>query len=135
MHALHSTLLPPSAVRHSLYLANFTPSTIYPLPTSHDPSAAEIKVTGNLILAGGEDIRVFEIRETTRPVLGAKANLNGTDALPKKSEVEPGELEAGEEIEEDYFDIGPSEVRFAPKHALLLNLGLIGMSVESTGQI
>ena len=119
MHALHSTLLPPSAVRHSLYLANFTPSTIYPLPKSHDPSAAELKVTGNLIVAGGEDIRVFEIRETTRPVLDTKAGANGTDAGPRDAEVEPGELEAAENIEEDYFDNGPSEVRFASKHALL----------------
>ena len=107
MHALHSTLLPPSAVRHSLYLPNFTPSTIYPLPTSHYPTAPEIKVVGNLIVAGGEDLRVFEIRETTRPIL---PEANG-DVANGAQETEPGELEAGEEIEEDYFDTGPSEVR------------------------
>ncbi|ORX39210.1 cleavage and polyadenylation specific protein [Kockovaella imperatae] len=97
MHALHSTLLPPSAVHHSLYLPNFTPSTIYPLPASHDSSAPEIKVVGNLIVAGGEDLRVFEIRESQRPLPA----VNGVH-----DEAEPGELKVEDE---DYFDTGPSE--------------------------
>ena len=124
MQALHSTLLPPSAVRHSLFLPNFTPSTIYPLPTSHDPIAPDIKVVGNLVVAGGEDLRVLEIREWTQPVASssnAKADgVNGTngDALPSNGEMEPGELEAGEEIEEDYFDTGPAEVRESSMHRM-----------------
>ena len=50
---------------------------------------------------------MFEIRETTRPIL---PEANG-DVANGAQETEPGELEAGEEIEEDYFDTGPSEVR------------------------
>ncbi|TYJ59069.1 protein CFT1 [Cryptococcus floricola] len=64
MHALHQTLLPPSSIHHSLFLPHFTPSTIYPLPK---PSSAldtqDIRIAGNLIVAGAQVLRVFEIRE------------------------------------------------------------------------
>lgn len=99
MHALHSTLLPSSSITHSLYLPNFTPSTIYPLPRplSH---TTELKVVGNLIVAGFQDLRVFEIREELVP-LPEKAKINGdVDA-----EMGGGELEDG------FFDNGPIEVK------------------------
>ncbi|WWC91156.1 uncharacterized protein L201_006097 [Kwoniella dendrophila CBS 6074] len=78
MHAFHQTLLPSSSIHHSLFLPNFTPSTIYPLPkpistnvnsiTNNDNDSDNedldhVKVIGNLIVAGGENLRVFEIRE------------------------------------------------------------------------
>jgi cleavage and polyadenylation specificity factor subunit 1 len=70
MHAFHQTLLPASAIHHSLFLPNFTPSTIYPLPRPHtEQDEPEVKVIGNLIVAGGEDLRVFEIRELLVPLL------------------------------------------------------------------
>ncbi len=49
---------------------NFTPSTI-PASRPQDDGAGpstEIKVVGNLVVAGGQDLRVFEIREVTLPV-------------------------------------------------------------------
>ena len=98
MHALHSTLLPPSAIHHALYLPNFTPSTIYPLPRPHD-DAPEIKVTGNLVVAGGQDIRVFEIREQSIPI--ADGDVKPDEAVDS----------VGDEMEQDFFDNGPAEVR------------------------
>lgn len=69
MHAYHSTLLPSSAIHHSLYLAHFTPSTIYPLPKPHAAlEVPDVKVVGNLVVAGGQDLRVFEIREESAPL-------------------------------------------------------------------
>jgi hypothetical protein len=107
MQALHSTLLPPSAIHHSLYLPNFTPSTIYPLPRPHT-DAPEIKISGNLIVAGNEDIRVFEIRESL---------IARTDSLPITNGVNGygtngvnGVEDVGA-MEEDFYDTGPSEVR------------------------
>lgn len=108
MHALLSTILPPSAVHHSLFLPNLTPSTIYPLPRPHG-DVPEIKVTGNLIVAGSEDIRVFEIRESTVPVSGPVEN--GINGVNGEAEIKRG----GEEIDgmdEDFYDTGHSEVRF-----------------------
>ena len=101
MHALHSTLLPSSVICHSLFLRNFTPSTIYPIPrpvTAVD--LPDIRVVGNLVVAGGEDLRVFEIREESVPVSGGETN-----------EVN-GEMNGnGEMVEEDFFDTGHAEVR------------------------
>ncbi|ORY33060.1 cleavage and polyadenylation specific protein [Naematelia encephala] len=96
MHALHSTLLPSSAIHHSLYLANFTPSTIYPPPLP--PASPEIKVTGNLIVAGGTDLRIFEIREESLPI-----------ADPSPERPLKGEGEVPEEVEDGFFDTGPTE--------------------------
>ena len=108
MHALHSNLLPSSAIHHSLFLPNFTPSTIYPLPrppNADDTSA--IKVVGNLVVAGGEDLRVFEIREQSLPVQEEEeANrarvVNGVNGNAVNGDAEV--------VEEDFFDNGPSEV-------------------------
>lgn len=117
MHALHQTLLPPSAIHHSLYLANFTPSTIYPLPRPHDaaPDAHPVRVTGNLVVAGGEDLRVFEIREETvvRPAATslAEPNGHGHGAGGSGSAERAAEEEAREGMEEDFYDNGPSAVR------------------------
>lgn len=100
MHALHSTLLPASSIQHSLFLPNFTPSTIYPLPTPHIVAPTDIRVVGNLVVAGGSDLRVFEIREECVPVQAAG---DGALTLVK------GEGELGG-VEEDFYDIGPSDV-------------------------
>lgn len=108
MYAIHQTVLPPSAVHHSLYLPNFTPSTIYPLPQSHDPDAPQVKVVGNLIVAGGNDLRVFEIRESQTALLpDAKHSNSATGGLEGASD-EEGEIEEG--MEEDFYDIGHLEV-------------------------
>lgn len=110
MHALHQTLLPASAIHHSLYLANFTPSTIYPLPQPNNVDLTtnlnEIKVTGNLIVAGGQDLRIFEIREEVI-LIQEKQEVNGNGN---------GFVENGEEkpMEEDFFDNGPTQVRNTP---------------------
>lgn len=112
MQALHSTLLPPTAVHYSLYLPNFTPSTIYPLPRPHT-DAPEIKITGNLIVAGNEDIRVFEIRESSvarEDSLSIPNGLGGTD-------VNGGVIKDVGGMEEDFYDTGPSEVRYLMLYA------------------
>lgn len=100
MFAIHQTLLPPSAIHHSLFLPNFTPSTIYALPRSSLPDAPEVKVVGNLVVAGGQDIRVFEIREERAPVLDRREVNGGGDV---------GEAEM-EELGDSFFDSGPTEV-------------------------
>lgn len=98
MHGLHSTLLPPSAVHHSLFLPHFTPSTIYPLPKPHAAlEALEVKVVGNLIVAGGQDLRVFEIREEAAPVADAGA------------EDEPA-VAGMDEMGDSFFDSAPADV-------------------------
>jgi len=102
MHALHSTLLPSSAIHHSLFLPNFTPSTIYPLPVPHTSTPPDIQVIGNLVVAGGSDLRVFEIREENRPI--SSPSFNGETT---QSGQEEGELGA---IEEDFYDNGPVDV-------------------------
>jgi cleavage and polyadenylation specificity factor subunit 1 len=87
MQAIHQPLIPETGIRHSLFLEHFTPSTIYPYPqpawvrryglsSSDDPDGPRIKITGNLIVAGGSELRVFEVRE--EPVL--LGEQNGQDA-------------------------------------------------------
>lgn len=108
MHALHSTLLPPSAVHHSLFLPNFTPSTIYPLPKP-STSTADVKVVGNLVVGGKSDLRVFEIRESLMPVIdasqpnGSKDEINGVAGANGAAEIDG--------MDEDFYDTGPLEVR------------------------
>ncbi|OCF35639.1 protein CFT1 [Kwoniella heveanensis BCC8398] len=82
MYGLHQTLLPASAIHQSLFLPNFTPSTIYPPPKPHAAlDVPEEKVVGNLVVAGGQGLRVFEIRETleaaTSPAEAISGNLDG----------------------------------------------------------
>ncbi|WVF65469.1 protein CFT1 [Kwoniella sp. CBS 6097] len=101
MHGLHQTLLPASAIRHSLFLPNFTPSTIYPLPKSH--AALDLpsqRVVGNLVVAGGQGLRVFEIRESLE-ASASSAPGNGGDMEGDVS------IDAGEErIGDGFFDDG-----------------------------
>ncbi len=100
MHALHSTLLPSSAIFYSLYLPNFTPSTIYQLPRpAKTVDAPDVTVLGNLVLAGGEDLRVFEIREESVPI--REREVNNVNGVNGDSEM----------VEEDFFDTGHAEVR------------------------
>ncbi|BEI92713.1 uncharacterized protein CcaverHIS019_0503410 [Cutaneotrichosporon cavernicola] len=102
MHALYSSLLPPSAIHHSLFLPHFTPSTIYPLPKPHVAlEIPEIKVRGNLIVAGGQGLRVFEIREETAAVPDQGATEDRQD----------GDVDVGD----SFFDSAPADrapVRF-----------------------
>jgi len=108
MYAIHQTVLPPSAIHHSLYLPNFTPSTIYPLPQSHIPGAPQFKVVGNLIVAGGNDLRVFEIRESQTALIPDLKRPNGANGTFGGASDEEGEIEEG--MEEDFYDVGHSEV-------------------------
>lgn len=110
MYAIHQTVLPPSAIHQSLYLPNFTPSTIYPLPQAHSPDAPQVKVVGNLIVAGGNDLRVFEIRESQSALIPDSKHTNGTNGTLEGASDEEGEIEEG--MEEDFYDIGHSEVSF-----------------------
>ena len=112
MHALLSTVLPPSAVHHSLFLPNFTPSTIYPLPQPHNEEQ-EIKVVGNLIVAGSEDIRVFEIRESIIAISDQPAGAKSVTDTGFESK--PADVEG---MEEDFYDTGHAEVRLLPMHFL-----------------
>lgn len=107
MYAIHQTLLPPSSIHHTLFLPNFTPSTIYPLPQPHNPDAPQVSVVGNLIVAGGNDLRVFEIRESQVPLLSSASEVNGVNGHGDGSD-EEGEIEEG--IEEDFYDTGHAEV-------------------------
>lgn len=108
MYAIHETILPPSAIHHSLYLPNFTPSTIYPHPQSHDPDAAQVSVVGNLVVAGGNDLRVFEVRESQTPLLASPSKSNGANGNGADASDEEGEIEEG--MEEDFYDTGHAEV-------------------------
>jgi hypothetical protein len=112
MHALHSTLLPSSSIHHSLYLPNFTPSSIYPLPAPHASYSPDIRVTGNLIVAGGSDLRVFEIREEKSPVLP----LNDANGLLENGQ--KGEISELGAVEEDFYDNGPSDVNDLEMHII-----------------
>jgi len=107
MHALHSTLLPSSAIYHSLFLPNFTPSTIYPLPISiaTRSDAPDVHVVGNLVVAGGEDLRVFEIREEIIPI--RESEVNGVNGNGDGNGMN-GDAEG---MEEDFFDTGHADVR------------------------
>lgn len=107
MYAIHSTLLAPSAIHHTLYLPHFTPSTIYPIPRPSS-STLDIKVIGNLIVGGISDLRVFEIREESRPVLPNGINeVNGNGGAG--GEREEGMVD-GEEVGDGFLDNGPSHV-------------------------
>lgn len=117
MYAIHQTILPPSAIHHSLFLPNFTPSTIYPLPQPHSVDAPQVSVVGNLIVAGSNDLRVFEIRESQIPVLGSTSKQNGVNGNADGSD-EEGEIEEG--MEEDFYDTGHVEVCIA-----LQNIGVL----------
>ena len=112
MYAIHQTVLPPSAIHHSLFLPNFTPSTIYPSPQAHNPDAPQVKVVGNLIVAGGNDLRVFEIRESQIASTSSSSSqrVDGGNGLQGAMSDEEGEIEEG--MEEDFFDIGHAEVRY-----------------------
>lgn len=103
MHALHQTLLPSSSIHYSLFLPHFTPSTIYPLPK---PPAAvdtpDVKVIGNLVVAGAEALRVFEIREESVPII-EKVKLE-EDVAEGKKDVQM------EEVGDGFFDDGHAEV-------------------------
>ncbi|WVW79420.1 protein CFT1 [Kwoniella bestiolae CBS 10118] len=102
MHAFHQTLLPSSSIHHSLFLPNFTPSTIYPLPKPIDDTAPDVKVIGNLIVAGGENLRVFEIREFQQYPILQNGIVNG--------EGDEEMLEEGEErLGDGFFDDGNSK--------------------------
>ena len=119
MYAIHQNILPSSVITHSLFLPNFTPSTIYPLPQSHDAlDAAQVKVVGNLIVAGGQDLRVFEVREETAPVAASsgvpndanQTNGNGTAVRVDVVGGDDEEGEIGEDLGDSFFDNGPLEV-------------------------
>lgn len=71
---------------------------------------------GNLIVAGGQDLRVFEIREETAPVVAAHDISDGLSGgrgdgsgggVPLATD-EEGEI--GEDIGDSFFDNGPLEV-------------------------
>jgi cleavage and polyadenylation specificity factor subunit 1 len=119
MYAIHQNILPSSVVTHSLFLPNFTPSTIYPLPQAHDAlEAAQVKVVGNLIVAGGQDLRVFEIREELVPITqgdaDADVNLDGDGNAGRGAADEEGEI--GEDLGDSFFDNGPLEVCISLPH-------------------
>jgi cleavage and polyadenylation specificity factor subunit 1 len=67
MQTIHETILDSSSIQHAISLPHFTPSTIYPFPQPRLPqlvgTSVEIKVVGNIVVAGGSDLRVFEVRE------------------------------------------------------------------------
>lgn len=116
MQALHSTLLPPSAVHYSLFLPNFTPSTIYALPRPHT-DAPETKIIGNLIVAGNEDVRVFEIRESSVARTDSESVTNGVNG--EMNGDAPPEVDG---MEEDFYDNGPLEVRYFMLWAIAMHL-------------
>lgn len=96
MHALYSTILPPSSIHHSLFLSHFTPSTIYPIPQPHVAiEGPEVKVIGNLIVAGGQDLRVFEIREEASPIRDERTD-------------EP--INQDGDLGDSFFDAAPADV-------------------------
>nr|ODO03748.1 protein CFT1 [Cryptococcus depauperatus CBS 7855] len=101
MHALHQTLLPSSSIHYSLFLPNFTPSTIYPLPNPPASlDAPDIKVVGNLVVAGAEVLRVFEIREEKVPILEQDIQSNVVDGQQTNDDIQMEELGDG------FFDEG-----------------------------
>ena len=107
MHALHSNLLPPSAIHHALFLPNFTPSTIYPLPTPH-VDGPETTVLGNLVVAGHEDLRVFEIRQLKVAILDPAEDGDGPEKVNglTANGVDPTQ----DGMEEDFYDTGHAKV-------------------------
>ncbi len=112
MYAIHSTLLAPSAIHHTLYLPHFTPSTIYPLPRPSTSTAPDIKVVGNLVVAGISDLRVFEIREEPRPVLSHVSNgADGVNGINGSGGGAVDGMVDGEELGDGFLDNGPAQVR------------------------
>jgi cleavage and polyadenylation specificity factor subunit 1 len=107
MYAIHETLLPASAIHHSLYLQHFTPSTIYdpPRPSSSRVQLGpqDVKIIGNLVVAGGSDLRVFEISEARVPV--PELAENGDEG--QSGEVDESAMEA--DVGDSFF-AGPSKV-------------------------
>ncbi|EIW66021.1 hypothetical protein TREMEDRAFT_70300 [Tremella mesenterica DSM 1558] len=102
MYALHQPLLPSSSVHFSLFLPNFTPSTIYPLPSPHTPyETPPIKVLGNVVVAGGQDLRVFEIREQQVPIPESPRE-DGVD----QTKVEKMDEDMADDIGDNFFDTG-----------------------------
>jgi cleavage and polyadenylation specificity factor subunit 1 len=77
--------------------------------------APEVKVVGNLVVAGGQDIRVFEIREERAPVLDRREVNGGGDV---------GEAEM-EELGDSFFDSGPTEVSAATRDFPHAHPGLV----------
>ena len=121
MQAIHQPLIPGTGIRHSLFLEHFTPSTIYPYPqpawvgqyglsSSDDTSGPKIKIVGNLIVAGGPDLRVFELRE--EPVLLDENDdeVKEADAVARaRMEAEPQmEMDVGDD--DGFRNIGDTDV-------------------------
>jgi hypothetical protein len=118
MFAIHETLLAPSAIHYSLFLPNFTPSTIYPLPRPSSADAPEVKVLGNLVVAGGQDLRVFEIREESSPIPDAR-EMNGDPVMRE------------EELGDSFFDNGPSEVRYDRMQSMIVRTNQVSESAST----
>jgi len=121
MQAIHQPLIPGTGIRHSLFLEHFTPSTIYPYPqpawvgqyglsSSDDTSGPKIEIVGNLIVAGGPDLRVFELRE--EPVLLDENDeeVKEADAVARaRMEAEPQmEMDVGDD--DGFRNIGDTDV-------------------------
>jgi cleavage and polyadenylation specificity factor subunit 1 len=124
MYAIHSTLLPPSAVHHTLYLPHFTPSTIYPLPRPSTSTAQDVKVVGNLVLAGLSDLRIFEVREEQRPVPQGQGHVGEDDVMGEGLPKAPTTMVHGEELGDSFFDTGPTQVRLYYLSTLIMHLML-----------
>lgn len=122
MHSLYSTILPPSAIHHSLFLPHLTPSTIYPLPRSHNAQQGpDIKVVGNLVVAGGQDLRVFEIRHEAVPVQDDRAQ-------PDEPMLQDGDMG------DSFFDAAPADVSLDHMHCVPYSYRVLHIT-ESTRSI
>lgn len=114
MYAIHETLLPSSAIHHCLYLQHFTPSTIYDLPRPSSSrvqlAAQDVKIIGNLVVAGGSDLRVYEISEGRVPVLAVNDGLDGTDGAGEVSGIEDVAMDADADMGDSFFASGPLKV-------------------------
>jgi len=95
MYAIHQTLLPSSAINFTLFLQHFTPSTIYPIPkpSSSRVQLEDVQVVGNLVVAGGADLRVFEVRESKVPVVDGASDGEAEEEV--KGEYGDSYLESG----------------------------------------
>ncbi len=95
MQAIHSTLLESSSIHHAVFLPHFTPSTIYPFPQPRRrtpgvlDSTLEIRVVGNVVVAGGSDLRVFEVRQ--EPILLGEDQRVKDEAANEEVKRENGE--------------------------------------------
>lgn len=118
MQAIHQPLIPETGIRHSLFLEHFTPSTIYPYPqpawvrryglsSSDDPDGPRIKIIGNLIVAGGSELRVFEVRE--EPVLLEEQNDLGVQLDAKGDRIQDDEqMDADMGDDEGFRNMAPA---------------------------